>query len=79
MTTSAKRALETARPDVLPPLAVVDVPHLVALKLYGGVSGKTATDVNELLLRRPETMNEVRTVCRELGLEEALDEALRRR
>lgn len=71
-----KEALETAEPDALPPLAVVDVAHLVALKLYAG-GRKSALDVLELLSRQPpEALEETRAVCRRLGLDAALERVL---
>jgi hypothetical protein len=73
-----KQAVETAEDDALPPLAVVTVPHLVALKLYAG-GRKSELDILELLARWPaELLDEVRIVCRGFGLENALDELLTR-
>lgn len=68
-----KEAIETAVSDLLPPLAVVDVPHLVALKLYAG-GRKSALDVLELLSRHPPSvLEETRAVCARLNLGDALD------
>jgi hypothetical protein len=49
----AESALASAAPEVLGTLAVVDVPHLVALKLYAG-GRKSTLDVLELLDRNPD-------------------------
>ena len=63
-----KAALDAAVHDVLPGLAVVDVPHLVALKLYAG-GRKSALDVLELLARQGvKAFEEARAVCRTVGL-----------
>lgn len=71
-----KEAIESAEPDALPPLAVVDVPHLVALKLYAG-GRKSSLDVLELLSRQqPPALEETRAVCARLGLASELDRAL---
>lgn len=68
-----KLALETASPDVLPRLAVVDVPHLVALKLYAG-GRKSEVDVLELLERQgPEAVEASRRVCHACELGAAFD------
>jgi hypothetical protein len=72
-----KAALESALPGVLGPLAVVDVPHLVALKLYAG-GRKSELDVLELLSRQPpQALEDTRAVCKRLRLDAALDHALR--
>jgi hypothetical protein len=74
---AGKAALDTAMPDVLGPLAVVDLPHLIALKLYAG-GRKSELDVLELLSRHPvEAVAEARDVCKSLRLEAALEHALR--
>jgi hypothetical protein len=71
-----KEAIETAEPNALPPLAVVDVPHLVALKLYAG-GRKSQLDVLELLDRQPEgALTAVRAVCSRLGLSAELEALL---
>jgi predicted nucleotidyltransferase len=71
-----KEAIETAEPDVLLGLAVVDVPHLIALKLYAG-GRKSALDVLELLSRHPpEVLDATRAVCDRLGLGAALTRVL---
>lgn len=63
-----KAALDAAIPNVLPGLAVVDVPHLVALKLYAG-GRKSALDVLELLARQDAKQVEAaRAVCHAVGL-----------
>lgn len=72
-----KEAIESAEPDALPPLAVVDVPHLVALKLYAG-GRKSSLDVLELLSRQPASvLDTTRAVCARLGLDAELDRVLR--
>lgn len=73
---AGKAALDTATPGALGALAVVDVPHLVALKLYAG-GRRSALDILELLSRHsPEVLEETRAVCRTLALEAALESAL---
>lgn len=50
-------------------LRVVDVPHLVALKLYAGTSLKTRSDVQELLERHPEVdRGQLGALCERFGL-----------
>lgn len=74
-----KEAIETAEGEALPPLAVVDVPHLVALKLYAG-GRKSELDVLELLERQPASaLDAVGEVCRRLGLEHEFEAVLARR
>lgn len=70
-----KLALDAAEPGVLGSLSVVDVPHLVALKLYAG-GRKSALDVMELLARHPDAVGASREVCRSVRLEPELDAAL---
>ena len=54
-------------------LRVVDLPHLVALKLYAG-DRKSELDVLELLEHNPDAdIERIRAVCRAFGLEERLD------
>ncbi len=73
---AGKAALEHALPSALGELAVADVPHLVALKLYAG-GRKSALDVVELLARQPpRTVTEAQAVCEGLGLGDALRTAL---
>jgi hypothetical protein len=69
---AGKQAVETAETDLLPSLAVVDVPHLVALKLYAG-GRKSELDILELLERQPtDVLDAVRKVCVSLDLEAEL-------
>lgn len=75
-TVVGKEAVDTAEPNLLGDLAVVDIPHLVALKLYAG-GNKSRLDVLELLDRNPTALPEVETVCERLGLASQLA-ALRR-
>ena len=70
-----RQALDAAEPHALGSLSVVDVPHLVALKLYAG-GRKSALDVIELLARHPDALDATRAVCRSLRLEPDLDAAL---
>lgn len=70
-----KEAIETAEANVLRDLAVVDLPHLVALKLYAG-GRKSQLDVLELLDRNPDAIPSVGEVCRRLGLGAALSAVL---
>lgn len=56
-------------------LPVVDVPHLVALKLYAG-GLKSAADVAELLQRNRGRVEEVRAVCATFGLTQDLERVL---
>jgi hypothetical protein len=64
---AGKAALDHAIPRALGDLAVADVPHLVALKLYAG-GRKSALDVIELLARHPPSLvEETLVVCDRLG------------
>ncbi len=73
---AGRAAVETATPNVLGPLAVADLPHLVALKLYAG-GRKNELDVLELIDRNPTLDREkLETVCKELGLEPELRKVL---
>ncbi len=73
---AGKAALDHALPSALGDLAVADVPHLVALKLYAG-GRKSQLDVLELLARQPpQATAEAQAVCDALGLGEALRAAL---
>jgi hypothetical protein len=57
-------------------LRVVDLSHLIALKLYAGGS-RSKTDVIELLERNLDAeLDEIRQVCGRFGLGAALDELL---
>jgi hypothetical protein len=57
-------------------LRVVDLPHLIALKLYAG-GRKSQLDVLELLERNPEvSREEIRQVCARFGLDGALAKLL---
>jgi len=74
-----RAAVATAVPNALGTLAVADLPHLVALKLYAG-GRKSELDVLELLDRHPELDPSVLTrVCDGLGLEAKLREVLGKR
>ena len=58
-------------------LPVVDVPHLVALKLYAG-GPRNRSDVLELLERnRDIDRSEIRRVCEQFNLTADLDDMLR--
>jgi len=64
----AVEALESATSAVLGPLAVVDLPHLIALKLYAG-GAKSQLDVVELLARNPSADRaKIQDVCARFGL-----------
>ena len=56
-------------------IPVVTLPHLVAIKLYGG-GPKNRLDVGELLLRQPDSLTETRALCERFGYERALDTVL---
>ncbi len=56
-------------------LRVVDLPHLVALKLYSG-GAKSRLDVIELLERNTGAVREIRRVCKAYELEDALNKIL---
>ncbi len=56
-------------------LRVVDLPHLVALKLYAG-GPKSMTDVAELLDANPERLSDVKEVCAKFGFTERLQRVL---
>lgn len=63
--------LDAAKPRVLGELAVVDLPHLVATKLYAGALADRV-DALEVLKRNPDCdLLEVENVCLRLGLEDA--------
>jgi hypothetical protein len=65
----AASALASALPNLLGSLAVVDLPHLVALKLYAG-GRKSTVDVLEILDRNPDAdRGKIRDVCARFGLE----------
>jgi hypothetical protein len=68
-----REAIEHAMRNALGSLSVVDLAHLVALKLYaGGPQGKL--DVIELLSRNPDAdVGAIRAVCKRFGLAGALD------
>ena len=70
-------AIQSARAvEEFQALRVVDLAHLIALKLYAG-GRKSELDVLELLERNPETDRaEVRRVCATFGLAPALDRLL---
>lgn len=70
-------AIETAETNVLGPLAVVDLAHLVALKLYAG-GAKSRLDVVELVERNPDaSLGAIGAVCRAHGLETEWADLLR--
>jgi hypothetical protein len=72
-----KEALEHAVANTLPDLAVVDLPHLVALKIYAG-GRKSALDVLELLSLHDDADTEkARAVCRAVGLGAEFDALVR--
>ncbi len=78
--TPAPDAIRTALEGRSPgsPLRVVDLPHLIALKLYSGSWGKALNDVIELLERnRDYPVDEIRAVCARHGLADRLDELLK--
>ncbi len=63
--------LEHANQKVLGELAVVDLPHLVATKLYAG-GLQSRVDVVEVLRRNPDCdLGEIEALCLRLGLEAA--------
>lgn len=69
---AGRAAVETATPNVLGTLAVADLPHLIALKLYAG-GRKNELDVLEVLDRHPELDQEaLAELCKTLGLEKEL-------
>ncbi len=71
-----RAAVETATPNLLGPLAVVDLPHLIALKLYAG-GRKSEMDVLELVDRNPTLDRvELARLCGALGLEAELRRVL---
>jgi hypothetical protein len=58
------------------PFKVVDLPHLIALKLYAG-GNKSKTDVIELLEHNQDAdLAEIRRVCARFGLGQALETLL---
>jgi len=75
-------AIDEAEPNVLGTLAVVRLPHLIALKLYAatGIVSKAHLDVMELLDRNPEIdIAALRELCERLGLGRELEAVLERR
>lgn len=71
-----QEAVRTATPLPGETLRVVDLPHLIALKLYAG-GRKSTTDVIELLERNPEADRAgIREVCERFGLREPLEAIL---
>jgi hypothetical protein len=57
-------------------LAVVDLAHLIALKLYAG-GPKSMLDVTELLARNPDAhRNAIRAVCERFGLAQEWDDLI---
>jgi hypothetical protein len=72
----AREAIETARPVEGLDLPVVDLPHLVALKLVSG-SRQDQLDVVHLLRANPQArMEEVVAVCQKHRLKRSLASAL---
>lgn len=74
----AREALEAATPMLLPDsrLPVVDLPHLIAFKLYAG-GRKSTTDILELLERnQPLDVQGIRDVCARHGLAQKLEPLL---
>ncbi len=71
-----RAAVVTATPNILGTLAVADLPHLIALKLYAG-GRKNELDVLELLDRNP-TLDRVGLVslCKDLDLDPELRRVL---
>lgn len=73
---AGRAAVETATPNVLGTLAVADLPHLIALKLYAG-GRKNELDVLELLDRNPALKRDaLAAVCKALGLEAELQKVI---
>jgi hypothetical protein len=71
-----REAITTAVAIAGTTLRVVDVPHLVALKLYAG-GAKSRLDALELLQRNPAVgLDDVRNVCARHALEPELDALL---
>src|SRR5262249_60408498 len=69
-------SLRSARVRIGKSLKGVDLPRLVALKLYSG-GAKSKLDVIELLERNPtQSVDEVKQVCERFGLAEALQRVL---
>lgn len=62
-------------PDI--PMRVVDVIDLIILKVYAG-GPKAELDIQELLVRNPVDLAELRRRCREYRLERALEGHLSR-
>jgi hypothetical protein len=72
----ASEAVTTASPQLLLGLAVVDLAHLIALKLYAG-GPKSMLDVTELLARNPDAdRNSIRAVCERFGLAQEWDDLI---
>lgn len=71
-----QEAVATAKRTPGERLRVVDLPHLIALKLYAG-GRKSKLDILELLERNPEADHgEIRAVCQRFGLLPALEKLL---
>lgn len=79
MAPAGKEAVETAKLVPELGLRVVDLPHLVALKLYAGGPQQWG-DVYELLARHPEQdLEEIGSVCARVGLGSEWSEILKSR
>lgn len=71
-TVLGRDAIESAVPGPIGSVPVVDLAHLIALKLYSGGS-KSRNDVAELLERNADAdVDEIVTVCERYGLSDAL-------
>lgn len=75
-----REAIKNAIPFPNTGFRIVDLPHLIALKLYAalqGSGGKARQDIIELLERNPGIdMDRLRQVCASLHLERPLDAIL---
>lgn len=59
------------------PFKVVDLAHLIALKLYAG-GNKSKSDVIELLEHNTDAdLDEIRAVCGRFGFDQALEQLLK--
>ncbi|HEY1957746.1 MAG TPA: hypothetical protein VGH28_19130 [Polyangiaceae bacterium] len=75
-------AVDQAVPNGIGTLSVVQLPHLIALKLYSspGAGGKGYADALELLHRNPDIdIDALRDLCEHVGLGAELDALLERK
>jgi hypothetical protein len=76
LTTPARDAVQNAQAVEGSPLRCVQLPDLIALKLYAGRTRDKA-DVIDVLVRNPDTdLDSIRAVCGRYGFAETLEELI---